>query len=199
MKDSSDEREMGEVVWEGGGVTLLTLLGYLLKLMKCQHASVARVFVMHTEQNINLNSLLKLFSHSSPSSVLPFFPFFSSWLLLRFSFFVGCQVVSANLAFGRWKVGVIWNDVVVVPLLLLAICNKQSLDHGLKASRERERQREPVGKDTFVNYVNSKLTDRQIRMEIARNSRKICNEERTLSTINGGLAWGVLEILVVNL
>lgn len=101
MKDSSDEREMGEVVWEGGGVTLLTLLGYLLKLMKCQHASVARVFVMHTEQNINLNSLLKLFSHSSPSYFLPFFPFFSLWLLLRFSFFVGCQVVSANLAFGR--------------------------------------------------------------------------------------------------
>lgn len=101
MKDSSDEREMGEVVWEGGGVTLLTLLGYLLKLMKCQHASVARVFVMHTEQNINLNSLLKLFLHSSPSYFLPFFPFLSSWLLLRFSFFVGCQVVSANLAFGR--------------------------------------------------------------------------------------------------
>lgn len=45
-----------------------------------------------------------------------------------------------------------------------------------------------MGKDTFVNYVNSKLTDRQIRMEIARNSRKIFNEERTLSTINGGLA-----------
>lgn len=86
----------------GGGVTLLTLLGYLLKLMKCQHASVARVFVMHTEQNINLNSLLKLFLHSSPSAFLRlFFPSFSSWLLCDFPFFVGCQVVSANLAFGR--------------------------------------------------------------------------------------------------
>lgn len=81
-----------------GGVTLLTLLGYLLKLMKCQHASIARVFVMHTEQNINLNSLFKLFLHSSPLS--PSLSFLHGFFC-DFPFFFGCQVVSANLAVGR--------------------------------------------------------------------------------------------------
>lgn len=119
-----------------GGVTLLTLLGYLLKLMKCQHASIARVFVMHTEQNINLNSLLKLFLRSSPSLLFLFF-------VASFAIFFFCWLSSCQRKFGSWQMkswrDTIWTDAVLV-LFLLAICNMQSLDHGLKACRQREHQ-----------------------------------------------------------
>lgn len=73
------------------------------------------------------------------------FSFFSSWLLLRFSFFFWLS--SCQRKFGSWQMkswrDTIWTDAVVVALLLLlllAICNKQSIDHDLEACRERENQ-----------------------------------------------------------